>query len=135
MSALSTIHHINFLYRDLGRAVARFERLGLGPFLYEDLEERGVRTARVELNGVWLVLVAPTKEDSVPGKYLERHGEGFFLLSFGVDALAEAVGALSNDGVPLGPVRSGVGGWRVADIDSTASFGVQLQIAEDPSAR
>lgn len=133
MSTLGTVHHINFLYRDLRRAVAHFERLGLGPFVHEDLEDRGVRTARVELNGVWLVLVSPTKEDSVPGRYLREHGEGFFLLSFGVDALADVADALSDNNVTLGPVRSGIGGWRVADIDSAATLGLQLQVAEDPN--
>ena len=131
MSAPRSVHHINFLYRDLHRAVAEFERLGLGPFVFEDLAERGVQTARVDLNGVWLVLVAPTTPDSVPGQYLEANGEGFFLLSFGVDALADAADALSGRGVALGPVREGLDGWRVADIETPAAIGLTLQIAED----
>ena len=136
MSAPDRIHHINFLFRDLDAAMERFETLfGLGPFRVDELIERGVRTARVRLGDAWLVLVAPTRADSVPGRYLDAHGEGFFLLSLGVPDLAAAIAAM-NTRLPageMGPVRRGLDEWQVADLPVDSTFGIQLQLTEDPA--
>ena len=134
MTAPRSVHHINFIYRDLDAAVAHFARLGLGPFEYEDLEARGVRTARVDLGGTWIVLVSPTRPSTGPAEFLATHGEGFFLLSFGVDDLAAAIDALAAGEAPLavGPPRAGLDGWRVADlVDARARLGIELQLAEE----
>ncbi len=48
------------------------------------------------------MLVAPFDEDSVPGRYLAEHGEGFFLLSVGTDRDYDW--------------RDGILNWRVADL-------------------
>jgi methylmalonyl-CoA/ethylmalonyl-CoA epimerase len=99
----SSVHHINFVVRDLNEACARFERdLGLGPFECLDHAPRGAQVARSRVGESWLVLVAPYDPESVPGRYLEEHGEGFFLLSLGVDTLENP--------------REGILDWRVEDI-------------------
>ena len=132
MSAFTHVHHVNFLYRDLDAAVARFEKLGFGPFLREDLDERGVRTARVQIGPTWFVLVSPTRPDSVPGRHLARHGEGFFLISVGVDDLDRAMADIEAGGCPVGPPRRGLAGWRVADLTGERTQGLALQLTEDP---
>lgn len=131
MTTIRSVHHVNFIYRDLSAAVARFEALGVGPFVYEVLDARGVETARVELGGTWLVLVSPTDADSEPRRFLDEHGEGFFLLSLGVDDLDTALGSLAAHDPPVavGPPRAGLANWRVADIDGAAANFV-LQLAE-----
>ena len=59
MTVLKKIHHINFIVADLETAVDAYQRLlGLGPFEYETLSERGVMTARVRVGEAWIVLVS-----------------------------------------------------------------------------
>ena len=137
MTKLRSIHHINFVFRDLDEAVSRFESvLGIGPFRIEELAERGAVTARALVGDTWLVLVSPTREDSVPGRYLQEHGEGFFLLSFGVADIDRAIAAMKTrlNGSDFGDVRTGAGKWRIADLPTDQTFGINLQLAEDPEA-
>ena len=102
------VHHITFLVRDLEAAVPRWESLlGVGIATREMLPERGVSTARFLLGDTWLVLVQPIRADSLPGRHLAEHGEGFFLLSLAVDTLAGESDRL-GDSIYAGPARRGV---------------------------
>lgn len=132
-SQISGIHHINFLVRDLDAAEQRYrELLGLEPALRAELPGRGVITARFKLGESWLVLVQPTSEEGEPARLLREHGEGFMLLSLAVDDLDGALAAAFAAGGQVGPERTGLEGWRVADLSSTDTFGAQLQLCEAP---
>lgn len=133
MTVINSIHHINFIVADIDAAVEAYQsRLGLGPFEYEELPDRSVSTARALVGGVWLVLVSPQREDSEAGRYLKNHGEGFFLMSFGVDNLDQAMVELAQRGAT--PVdrraRSGILGWRVADLETEDSLGVRFHVTQ-----
>jgi methylmalonyl-CoA/ethylmalonyl-CoA epimerase len=122
-----SIHHLNFIVRDLETAIPAWERLlGATVARRDELPERGVVAARFRLGDTWLVLVQPTREDSVPGRFLAAHGEGFFLLSLGVDSLASELDRL-GDAAFQGPVRTGADGWQVRDLDPAPTGGIQLQ--------
>ena len=113
------IHHLNFVVRDLEAAMERFERvLDLEPFTLVDHAPRGANVARTRVGDSWLVLVCPYEADSVPGRHLARHGEGFFLVSFGVDDLRtrlEMLNAAEVETADKTP-RAGILDWEVADI-------------------
>jgi methylmalonyl-CoA/ethylmalonyl-CoA epimerase len=133
MSVLKCIHHINFIVADLKAAVDAYQRtLGLGPFEYEDLEERGVATARVRIGDAWIVLVSPQSDDSPVAHYMETHGEGFFLMSFGVNNLDEAIAELARQGAVSADskTRTGILGWQVADLDTEESLGAKFHVTE-----
>ena len=133
MSALTSVHHINFIVADLEVAVQAYQNmLGLGPFQYEELPERGVSTARIRIGGVWLVLVSPRSKDSLAAHYLEAHGEGFFLLSFGVDNLEQAMSELAQRGaLPADrTARPGILDWQVADLETEHSLGVRFHLTQ-----
>ncbi len=52
------IHHINFLVRDLRSAVERYRGLlAADDFRFEDLPERGVKTARFKFSGKMMSLI------------------------------------------------------------------------------
>ena len=133
MSVLKCIHHINFIVADLDAAVDAYQRmLDLGPFEYEELEEREVVTARVRIGDAWIVLVSPRSSDSPVAHYLETHGEGFFLMSFGVDNLEQAMAELTRKGsLPADTKpRTGLLGWQVADLDTEDSLGARFHVTE-----
>ena len=136
MSLLNRIHHINLLVRDLDAAVERYRAaFGIEDLVREALPDRGVRTARFRAGESWVVLVQPTRPDSVPGRHLAEHGEGLFLLSFGVDDLDSAcervVGAVPA--AVTGEPRSGLAGWQVQDLDPALFNGALIQLTEDPA--
>jgi len=134
VTQLTSIHHINFVVKDLQASVCAYETtLGLTGFEYSELPERGVSTARLRFGGVWLVLVSPHNEDSVPGRHLKKYGEGFFLLSFGVDDLEEALSEFVERGtIPgSGIIRQGLFEWRVADLDTSAALGAMFHLTEN----
>ncbi len=111
MTVLNCVHHINFIVADLDAAVEAYQStLGLGPFEYEEIPQRGVATARARVGDAWIVLVSPHAEHSVAGRHLKDHGEGFFLMSFGVDNLDQAVAELVQRGaMPIDSrARSGI---------------------------
>ena len=128
-----SIHHINFIVTDLEQSIESYQRLlGLGPFVVEDLPERGARTARMNLGGTWLVLVSPTRTGSVPARFLEEHGEGFFLLSFGVRDLDSALEYYAANGtLPPGSIpRNGLMDWRVVDLETSEALGAKFHLTE-----
>ncbi len=130
---LNKVHHINFLVKDLEAAVGRYQTLfDIQPDATSTLAARGVRTARFKLGDVWLVLVQPTNPDSVPGRHLAEHGEGFFLISFQVDDVESASATLQERGGRLlqKAPRQGLGDWRVIDLDPADTFGAQMQFTE-----
>jgi len=133
MGTLKSVHHINFIVADLDVAVHAYQEvLGIGPFEYAKLPERGVSTARVQVGEVWIVLVSPQCEDSVAGRYLEAHGDGFFLMSFGVDNLDQAMAELAQRGaLPAGrTAHAGILDWRVADLETEDSLGVRFHLTQ-----
>ncbi len=133
MTGLNSVHHINFIVSDLDVAVQAYQSmLGLGPFEYEVLPERGVSTARIRIGGVWIVLVSPRSEDSLAARYLEAHGEGFFLMSFGVDSLEQAIADLAQRGaLPADrAARPGILDWKVVDLETEHSLGVRFHLTQ-----
>ena len=111
----SGIHHVNFIVRDLDEAMPRFERqLGLERFEVVDHAPRGARVARARVGESWFVLVSPYDPDSVPGRYLAKHGEGFFLLSLAVDDVEAP--------------RDGILDWQVEDLGEV--HGAQFQVTK-----
>lgn len=123
---VTRLHHINFVVCDLDAAIERFDReLGLAPFETVEHAPRGSRIARCRVGETWLVLVCPMDDDSVPGRYLAEHGEGFFLLSLGVDDLEASLDRVAT----AGEIRDGILDWQVADIGRW--FGAELQLSRD----
>lgn len=125
------IHHINFIVRDLEAAIICHERLLDMPVTSRDrLEGRGVDIARFKVGDTWLVLVQPTRADTIPARHLERHGEGFFLMSMEVADLDEEIARLGHDSFD-GVRRRGLDNWEVIDILADDTFGAQLQFVTE----
>ena len=127
------IHHINFLVRDLESAIDRYRSfLQCEQVIREDLPQRGVLTARFKIGETWIVLVQPLDPGKLPGRYLEEHGEGFFLISYKVDELAAASENAREAGVEVlnDTQRQGLADWRVVDLSADDLFSVNTQLVE-----
>ena len=131
---MERIHHLTFVVFDLEQAVARFSGdLGARECVREPLPERGVLTARFLVGGSWFVLVQPVGEGE-PANRLRERGEGLLLVSFQVRDLETALAKFESRGVTLlGHPRSGVAGWQVQDLNSSAIPGTTLQLCVDPN--
>ena len=132
--AVNKIHHINFLVKDLDAAEQQYRALlGLGPAIRDELPERNVLTARFRLGESWLVLVQPTSGEGEPARYLREHGEGFFLISFGVDDLEASMARAQQSGgrFTAEQPRLGLDDWRILDFDPATTFGATLQLTEE----
>ena len=130
---INRIHHINFLVRDLGKAISRYQDLlGVVISQRDELPDRGVKIARVRLGETWIVLVQPIDSDGIPAQHLARHGEGFFLISYQVEdvraatANAAAAGAVVEQTEP----RRALDDWLVMDLSADDLFGVCSQFVQ-----
>jgi methylmalonyl-CoA/ethylmalonyl-CoA epimerase len=134
---LKRIHHIDYVVRDLDRAMVQYCRLfGVPLERRERLENRGVELARFRLGQTWIVLVQPTQPDSPVQKFLEKHGEGFFHIAYEVENLGAMVSHLKAKGVKFmqDSPRPGLEGWQLADLELDETFGLMTQLVDSMSA-
>jgi len=130
---IKRIHHINFIVKDLKKAVKTYKLLFGEPFVEEEeLPNRGVKLARFKVGETWLILVQPMGEDGIPAQYLKKHGEGFFLISCQVDDVSSAAGQLENAGIAVldKHPREGLDDWQVMDLGVEDLFGANFQLVE-----
>ncbi|MBE0616693.1 MAG: VOC family protein [Proteobacteria bacterium] len=93
------IDHLCFVVRDLDAAVARYrDTLGLEPDGFYTAPSESIRVARYYLENVALELMEPTQPESEVGRFLEKRGEGFFLISYRVDDVASGLAELGEKG-------------------------------------
>ncbi len=131
------IHHIDFVVRDLERAIAQYRRMfhiEFGP--PELLESRGVALARFRLGEIWVVLVQPVRPDSPVQRFLDMHGEGFYHIAYRVKDVTAGAAALKAQGVRLvnEEPRRGVEGWKLIDLEMSETFGAMTQLVESANA-
>jgi methylmalonyl-CoA/ethylmalonyl-CoA epimerase len=130
---IKQIHHINFIVRDLDAAIERYRALfGVPINAPETLTQRGVKLARFKLSEIWIVLVQPLDSSGKPAQYLEKHGEGFFLMSCQVDDVRNAAEHASAQGFTVvdSKPRQGLDDWLVMDLDPDELFGNTIQLVE-----
>lgn len=130
---LKKIHHIDYVVRDLDRAVETFRRVsGIEPHGREHLAERGIDLARFLIGETWIILVQPVSPDSPVQAFLDRHGEGFFHIAYEVDDVERAAAEVRDRGIrPVNEVpRRGVEGWKLVDLEIEDTLGVMTQLVE-----
>ena len=132
MSTVNSIHHINFVVRELAPQVEYLRTLLQSEPIIEDLPNRQVKTARFCLSGVWIVLVQPLSTEGEVAQILAKRGEGLFLLSLNVDSLDESLEKLSKQGIYSDNKgkREGLDTWTIQDLDCPNALGPILQLCQ-----
>lgn len=132
MGQVNSIHHINYVVKNLDINVAYFEKLlGCTPII-EGLKGRNVKTARFPIGDAWIVLVQPLSEEGEVARILAERGEGLFLLSLGVDNLESTLNELEQQGVQPDAKgqRKGLDTWVIQDLDCPFGLAPVLQLCQ-----
>lgn len=132
MPIVNSIHHINFVVRELAPQIEYLQAILQSEPIIEDLPARQVKTARFLLSGIWIVLVQPTSTEGEVARILSERGEGLFLLSLNVDSLDESIEKLSKQGVSSKNTskRQGLDNWTIQDLDCPNALGPVLQLCQ-----
>jgi methylmalonyl-CoA/ethylmalonyl-CoA epimerase len=97
---LKALDHLCIAVRDLDKARQAYEEdLGLELHFLYSAESEKIKVARYYIGEVALELIEATSPDSEVAKFIEKHGEGFFLISYRVDDVEDALAELRAKGV------------------------------------
>ncbi len=122
---IDSVHHVAFVVKNLNDAIAAYEKL-LGIKVKErgPVPERGGEIAVFVLRNMRIELAAPTGPGFLQN-LLDKKGEGFFHLAFGVDDMGAAITELKDKGISMsGPEKTIYKDWRIAYIDESDTAGI-----------
>ncbi|MBS3942250.1 MAG: methylmalonyl-CoA epimerase [Actinobacteria bacterium] len=131
---VTRVDQIAIAVPDLDEALAFYERaFGLVPEYRERVDSDGVEEAMINVGGVYLQLLQPTRDDSPIAKYLAKNGPGLHHLGLGVDSVGDALDHLREQDVRLidEAPRPGGGGHTVAFVHPKGTGGVLVELVED----
>ncbi len=134
---VTRIDQIAIAVEDLDEAIAFYERaFGLQVTSRERIESDGVEEAMLDVGGVWIQLLAPTREDSPVGRFLARSGPGLHHLGFGVQDVSDSLDHLRDEEVALidQQPRTGGGGHTIAFVHPKGTGGVLVELVENHAA-
>lgn len=126
MTLLRRLDHVAVLVESTDAALAFYrDRLGLVVCASEEIAAPHVRLTYLDTGNAYLQLVEPLGADGPLVEWLAEHGEGLHHICFGVDDVAAAAGALSDEGTT---VTLGSGRGRLSSfVTTTASHGVRIE--------
>ena len=131
---VTRIDQIAIAVDDLDAALELYERaFGLTASSREVIESDGVEEAMLDVGGVFIQLLQPTRDDSPIGKYLAKNGPGLHHLGFGVTSVSESLDHLRHEGVALidQEPRTGGGGHTIAFVHPKGTGGTLVELVED----
>jgi methylmalonyl-CoA/ethylmalonyl-CoA epimerase len=142
-----TLHHLCIVVRDIDRAVAFYESIGIGPWIdyppldgYTELEMpdvqgfRALRYRYAVVGAMQLQLCQPGEADTPQKRFLDAHGEGVFHIGFEVaDAdAAEAEAKTLGLGVLMRGRRPDSSGFTYFDT-ADRTGGIVLLLRKSPA--
>ena len=132
---LAHIGHIGIAVKSLDEAIPFWEKqLGMKCYSIEEVKEQKVRTAFFKIGQSKIELLESTEPDGPIGKFIEKKGEGIQHLAIAVEGLQENLTELEGKGVQLidKAPRKGAEGLDIAFLHPKSTFGVLLELCEDP---
>jgi len=99
---IEKIDHICFAVKDLEETKRVYrEDFGLVPSCEYTAESEMIKVSRYYIGDVAVVLMESTSPDGVVAMFIEKRGEGVFLISYKVDDLTNAMKELESKKVDL----------------------------------
>jgi methylmalonyl-CoA/ethylmalonyl-CoA epimerase len=93
------IDHICFAVRSVEEARKVYEGvLGMKPAYEYDSIEESIRVVRYYVGTVAIEIMEPLTPDCDVARFIEKKGEGFFLISYRVDNVETALSELNSEG-------------------------------------
>lgn len=127
------LEHVAIAVDDLEAAIATYRAiLGTTESGREQVESEGVNVAFFELGATRIELLEPTVQDSVVGRFLQRHGPGLHHIALEVDDLEQTLDRCRDLGLEtVGPTpRPGAGGRQVAFLHPAGTGGVLVELSQ-----
>ena len=113
-SPFSQVDHVGIIVKDLDRAVAHYESLGIGPFETLVLKVVGrslrgkpmtdlkMKVKMANVKPIKFELIEPVSGTGSPWKeFLDRHGDGTMHIAFHVDDINKEVAFLTGKGYKI----------------------------------
>ena len=132
---VTSIDHVGIAVADLDAAVRMYETaFGMRCVHTEVNEEQGVREAMLAVgdSGSCIQLLAPLREDSPIGRFLERNGEGIQQVAYTVEDVAAVSATLRGRGVRLlyDEPHRGTAGSLVNFVHPKSAGGVLVELVQ-----
>lgn len=129
---LRRLHHVGIAVKDLEKAVEAYRvALGLSPAHRQEFPALGIRSVFYPLGEAFLEVMTPLSAGGPVARFLQKRGEGVYLIALQVDDLEEALAELSDKGVSVSePVEGGIG-TRMAFVGPKSANGVLIELVED----
>lgn len=129
---IEKIDHLCIAVKDIEKAEKHFYRLfGLKPDDRYIEEKEKINVRRYYVGEVALELMSSTDADGEVAKFIEKYGEGFYLLSLKVDNAEEALRELKEKNIPL--IDAIPRRWRDSNyifLKPQAMFGVLTELID-----
>jgi LAO/AO transport system kinase len=124
------LDHLGIAVRSIAAARGFYEGLGMRVVGEEEVAAEQVRTAMLPLGETRLELLEAMTEDSVVGRFLQRHGEGLHHIALRCADIDGLFVRLRERGVRLASERIGVGagGQRYFFVHPASAGGVLVEI-------
>jgi methylmalonyl-CoA/ethylmalonyl-CoA epimerase len=133
---ISGIYGVNVAVKNLDMAIARYEAVfgvkaeRLGP---DDFAFPGLLGGKLNIDGFHITLIASSNGNSAVAKFIERRGEGMFLLSVKVEGIEQEVSALKERGLQFLLDETATGAFGAVNfVHPKSMHGVQLEIYQLP---
>ncbi|MCI0633346.1 MAG: VOC family protein [Actinobacteria bacterium] len=131
MNDLRRVDHVGIVVRATEVALGYFrDVLGLQVTYSEEIPIPHVRLTYLDAGNMFLQLVEPISSDSHIAASLERDGEGFHHLCFGVDDPVTSAQRLSRDGAGPPTIGSGRGRVSVFVPGDDHPYGIRVECTE-----
>ena len=129
------VHHVGIAVRDMDAALALYERAAGGRLIERAPSPDGaLELAMLALGDTLIEPIAPLREGTEIGKFLDRRGEGLHHIAYEVERVAAELARLKKEGfraLDEAP-RPGFGGTRIAFLHPKSALGVLWELVEVP---
>jgi methylmalonyl-CoA/ethylmalonyl-CoA epimerase len=140
-------YQVGVVVRDMDKAKAFYERLGIGPFVEgpsghaldrriygEPAPDAEVRGAITQMGRIEFELLEPVSGKSIQGEFLEKHGEGVVHICAHTDDLERDIDELTGLGYAVISQGHMEDGGRFAYFDTRETGGLILELFQTGSS-